>query len=112
MWLNVRVQGAQGRLFLRREARLVADDALVLRGLPGLLEVPSDAMKAWWESPDASPAFMCPSPIGIKVFDEELTFKVILEDGDGETLTTDEVVLVPRCPEGDLASHCQDICAG
>ncbi len=112
VWLNVRVHGAEGSLYLRREARRVVDNVLVLRGLPAVVDVPAEAMTGWWESPLAAPAFMCPSPIGIKVFDEELTFKVLLTDRDGEVLTAEEVVLRPRCPEGDLNAHCRDVCAG
>jgi hypothetical protein len=112
VWINVRVQGVMGDLFLRREARRVSDDALVLRSLRQQLIVPEDAMNDWWESPVASPAFMCPSPIGLKVFDEPIRYTVILNDSDDVEITRDEIVLTPRCPEGDQHAFCLEICSG
>lgn len=53
-----------------------------------------------------------PSPIGIRVFDEELVFEVRLLDNNDRVLARDQVVLTPRCPEGDQAAFCYQICAG
>ncbi|WP_428263187.1 hypothetical protein [Haliangium sp.] len=112
IWLNMRVRGVSGRLYVERQARRVSDDALVFRGLLQLVDVPAEADTEWWESPIAAPAFMCPSPIGIQVFDEPLRFEVHLLDSDENLLATDAVVIIPRCPEDDQAEFCQDICAG
>jgi hypothetical protein len=112
VWLNLRVLAAEGELYVEREARRVSDDALILRGQPQFIEVPAAAMEDWWESPYASPAFMCPSPIGIKVFDEPIRYHVTLTNLDGEILAEDEVVLTPRCPVGEQAEFCTEICSG
>lgn len=112
VWLNLRVLAAAGELYVEREARRVSDDALILRALQQYIEVPDEAMDDWWESPYATPAFMCPSPIGIAVFDEPIRYRVTLTDLDGEVIAADEVVLTPRCPTGDQAAFCAQICAG
>lgn len=112
VWINVRLQGVMGDHYLRREARRVSDDALVLRSLRQQIIVPEDAMNDWWESPEASPAFMCPSPIGIRVFDEPIRYKIMLFDTDDEEIMSDELTLTPRCPEGEQEAFCLEICAG
>jgi hypothetical protein len=112
VWLGMRVRGISGRLYVEREARREADQALVFRGLRQIIDIPEDAYQDWWISPSSSPAFMCPSPIGIRVFDEALVFVVRLLDEDEEVLATDRIVLVPRCTEGAQEAFCRDICAG
>lgn len=112
VWLGMRVRGAAGRLWIEREARRVSDDALVYRGLAQALDLPEEAQDAWWESPLAAPAFMCPTPVGIQVFDEELRFTVRILDDDDQVVATDEIVLMPRCPTGDQEDFCYVICAG
>jgi hypothetical protein len=110
VWINVRVQGVAGPLVLEREARRMSDGALVLAGSRQAVEVPEDAMDDWWESPEAAPSFMCPAPVGIQVYDNELLFSVTLSDGDGAVLAEDELILVPRCPPDD--DFCVSICNG
>lgn len=112
VWLHMRVRGVSGRLTVVRTARRQRDSALVFRGLPQRVEVPDAAVEAWWEGPMASPAFMCPSPIGIQVFDEALVFEVQLMDADDQLLAADDLVLIPHCPEGGQAEFCREICAG
>ena len=112
VWLNVRVHGIAGELRIERAARRQRDDTLVFRGLAQRLDVPEAALGAWWESPIASPAFMCPSPIGIQVFDETLVFEVRLLDLEGTVLAEDTLVLVPRCPTSEQEAFCRSICAG
>ncbi len=112
VWLAVRVHGTAGELYVRHDARVVDTDALVLRGLLQPIDVPDEAMDDWWQSPAAGPAFMCPSPIGIQVFDQEIRYTVQLVDEDENVLAEDEVVLLPRCPAGDQNAFCLEICAG
>lgn len=116
VWLNVRVRGIAGELMIERAARRQRDNVLVFRGLPQRMEVPDTALDDWWESPVASPAFMCPSPIGIKIFDETLVFEVRLLDPDAEEgappLAEDTLVLIPHCPEDEQAEFCVSICSG
>jgi hypothetical protein len=116
VWLNVRVRGIAGELMIERAARRQRDGVLVFRGLAQRLEVPDTALDDWWESPEASPAFMCPSPIGIQVFDEALIFEVRLLDpeaAEGDApLAEDTLVLIPHCPAGEQAEFCVSICSG
>jgi len=112
VWINVRVHGAAGALYVERDARRVSDGALVLRGLPQPVDVPTQAMDDWWESPSAGPAFMCPSPLGIQVFDEEIEYTVRLVDDAEQVLAEDHIVLLPRCPAGDQHDFCLEICSG
>lgn len=112
VWLSVRVHGVAGELRIERAARRQRDGALVFRGLAQRLDVPEAALDAWWESPVASPAFMCPSPIGIQVFDEALVFEVRLLDRTDAIVAEDTLVLVPRCPTSEQEAFCRSICAG
>jgi hypothetical protein len=116
VWLNVRVHGIAGELMIERAARRQRDGVLVFRGLPQRMEVPDTALDDWWESPVASPAFMCPSPIGIQVFDEALVFEVRLLDPEADEgaapLAEDTLVLIPHCPADEQAEFCMSICSG
>src|SRR5688572_22592811 len=109
VWVNVRVQGAAGVLGLSREARRVEDEQLVLRALEQPLEVPGDAMTAWWESPRAVPSFMCPTPIGVGVVDRAIRIEVLLLDDADAVLGIDTVTVTPRCPIGQNEAWCRDI---
>jgi hypothetical protein len=111
VWINVRVLGAAGPLRIAREARRLSDGALVLAGSRHRIEVPSEAMQTWWTSPVAAASFMCPSPVGITVFDDEMEFTVRLEDDEGTEIARDRLVVVPRCP-ADKAGFCVSICSG
>ena len=119
VWTGVRVRGASGRLRLDRLARRASDDQLVLRASTVVVEVPTLERDAWWELPDggevhALTSFMCPTPIGIRVRDEELVLSAELRDADDELLAVDSMRFVPRCPEDDVdeAEFCVEICSG
>lgn len=112
VWLNLSVRGVQGALFVERTARRVEDDALILRAPAQRFDVPAAAMIDWWQPEAAAPAFMCPSPIGLAVFDREIYYDVSLTDADGEVVATDTLILLPRCPEGDQREFCLRICSG
>lgn len=112
VWLGMRMRGIAGAIQVEREARRVADDALVFRGLPQTIEVPEEALDTWWDSPQVAPAFMCPSPIGIRVFDEELVFTVFVRDADAQIIAMDQIVMVPHCPEDSQQEFCLEICSG
>jgi hypothetical protein len=112
VWINVRLKGTSGPVYLVHEARRVSDDTLVLRGNRQVMEVPDDAMEDWWESPSAAPAFMCPSPIGIRIYDEEIRFTVEVRDTEDTPLASDEILLVPRCPAVEQHEFCIEICSG
>lgn len=112
VWLGMRLRGVAGPVQVEREARRVSDDALVFRGLPQTIEVPEEALDGWWASPNVAPAFMCPSPIGIRVFDEALVFTVFVRDADAALIAMDQIVMVPHCPEGSQQEFCLEICSG
>lgn len=115
VWLNVRVRGIAGDLYLAYTARRQRDGVLVLRGLPVLLRVPDAALGDWWARPMALPAFMCPSPVGIQIFDEPLVFEVrlLLEpEEEADAVAEDRLILIPHCPEGTQAEFCASICSG
>lgn len=113
VWLGIRVHGVTGKVYLEREARRLHDDVLVFRGIPRAVDIPAEAMDEWWQPDAATPAFMCPSPIGVQVHDQELVFDVSLTDEQGAVLATDQLILLPRCPEdADDAAFCYQICAG
>ena len=112
VWLNMRVRGVAGQVYVERQARRVSDDTLVFRGIREVIEIPEDALNNWWQPDNAAPAFMCPSPIGIRVFDEPLRLTVELKDQDEALLAQDEWTVVPRCPDGELADFCLSICSG
>lgn len=112
VWTGMRFKGASGRLQLVREARRTADDALILRAPVQVIDVPAEAEGAWWQDPTAQPSFMCPSPIGIQVYDQEIDIHGTLYAPDGTTvLAEDDIILVPRCPE-DSVDFCHEICSG
>lgn len=112
LWTGFKMRGMMGEVRIEREARRMSDDALVLRAPTQVLEVPEDAMEAWWERPEAVPSFMCPAPVGIRVYDEPLRLYVEVADEDGVVMATDELVVIPRCPEGELNAFCLSICDG
>jgi hypothetical protein len=112
VWISLRLHGAAGTFYAVHEARRVSDETLVLRGNRIVLDIPAQSGEDWWESPFASPAFLCPSPIGIQVFDEPIRFSVELRDTDDVPLARDDLVLVPRCPAGDQEAFCHEICSG
>ena len=112
IWTTLRVRDAAGPLFLHREARLVSDGTLILKAQRLYVEVPEEAMDNWWEREDAAPSFMCPSPVGVKIFDTEIALTATLTDEDGEILAEDHKILIPRCPTGDLHDWCLNICSG
>lgn len=112
VWLNLSVHGLSGQVKVEREARRVVDDGLIYRGQRQNLEIPDDAMLDWWDNPRATPAFMCPSPVGIQVFDEEVQFEVRVLDENDDVLAVDQIVLTPRCPTGDDEAFCRRICSG
>ncbi|RMH37095.1 MAG: hypothetical protein D6689_21405 [Deltaproteobacteria bacterium] len=112
VWVNVRVRGAAGPLVLWRSARRASDGALVLAASRTAVDVPAAAMETWWEPAAAAPSFLCPAPVGIDIDGEPLEFSVELATGDGDVLGTAAAVWVPRCPDGDLAALCADICSG
>jgi hypothetical protein len=112
IWVNLRLRGVSGELYVEREARRVIDDELVSRAIRQYVPVPDDALSNWWENPDAMPSFLCPAPLGIQVNDQELVFEVRVTTEDGTVMAADQMSMTVRCPEGAQAEFCLDICSG
>lgn len=112
VWIATRLQGVSGTVYLDREARRQSDGTLVLRAARAVLDVPESAEAEMWQAPAALPSFMCPAPLGVKVFDEPMVFRAVLLSEDEVVLGADELVLVPRCPEGDERDFCIQVCSG
>lgn len=112
VWTAPRFRGAAGTLYLDREARRVSDGTLMLRASRLVIDVPIDAMSDWWREREAIPSFMCPAPVGLQAFDDEIEFTFKLYNEDEELLAVDSLIVVPRCPEGDEGEHCREVCSG
>ena len=112
IWVNLRLRGVSGDLYVEREARRTSDDELVSRSIRQYVPVPDDALSDWWENPDAMPSFLCPAPIGIQVNDQELLFDVRVTTEDGTPMAADQMIVTVHCPDGAQAEFCLDICSG
>ena len=68
----------------------------------------------FWELPAATPMFMCPSPVNIRVIDEAIRFEITLTDANNATVAHGQTTLVPRCPTSppETFAFCQMICVG
>lgn len=112
VWVKLRFEGVQpGRVTLERTARRVRDDRLVLTTRTAV-EVGEWDEGGAFELADPIPSFMCPTPIGVGVIDEQIRFEINTLDADGNVLAHDEAVATPRCPEGEQSQFCQNICSG
>jgi hypothetical protein len=115
VWLRLRLARMGMRdVRVHRTARRSADARLIL-DTEGVLSVGEAGPDGVWELPgDKSiPTFMCPSPIGVAVQGQPLRLEVTVSDAQtGEALGTGTAEFTPRCPDGDQAAHCVDICSG
>jgi hypothetical protein len=112
VWTAPRFKGAMGTLYLDRTARRVEDGVLVLRASRLVIDVPEDAMENWWREEQAIPSFMCPPPLGIKIYDSPIEFSFELRTEDEELIATDTLVVVPRCEAGEAGDYCRSTCEG
>jgi hypothetical protein len=112
IWLKYRVTGmAPARATVDRQARRASDGTLILT-TSGTVDVGEPDAAGYWELPTAVPSFMCPTPIGVSVIDERVTFDVALSDDAGHPLAKATATATVHCPTDGQASHCQAICAG
>jgi len=111
VWTKLRARLMEGNLRVFHEARRVSDGVLVLRLPEQELIVPHEAMEDWWEEPNPTANFMCPTPIGIQVYDQEIEYTVQVMTVDGVLVGEDSITRVPRCPAGD-EQNCHDRCSG
>lgn len=111
VWLKYRVSGmAPGRVEVKRTVRRVSDDHLLLTA-DGTQDL-GDETGGFWETPNAIPSFMCPSPIGVNVIGERAVFDVLILDEHGNQLGEASAEATAHCPTGDQAAFCRQICAG
>jgi hypothetical protein len=112
IWLKYRVKGmAPGKVMVKRPARRVSDDRLLLTTM-GAQEVGEASADGTWELPNAIPSFMCPAPLGVKVFDEPVVFDVVITTEDGTVLGEGTAEATPRCEPGAQQPFCEKICTG
>ena len=112
VWTAPRFRGAMGTLYLDRLARRVEDEVLVLRASRLVIDVPEDAMESWWRDEQAIPSFMCPPPLGIKIYDAPIEFTFELRNEDEELIATDKMIVTPRCEAGEAGDFCRSTCEG
>lgn len=113
VWLKYRVFGmAPGKVEIKRTVRRISDDKLILL-TSGVQEVGEPSTDGYWELPTALPSFMCPTPIGVQVENEPVTFDVVISTEDGKTVLGEGTAqATPRCPSGDEQTFCEKICNG
>jgi hypothetical protein len=111
VWLGYRIQGAPpGTVTASHVVRRERDGKLLSRG-ERRLELGPGAADGWWQSDAATPAFLCPTPLGVSVIGETATFEVKLRAG-GVDLATDSATARLLCPQDAQADFCTRICQG
>jgi hypothetical protein len=96
-----------GVLFEHR-IRRTRDNTLVSKGTRTWDVSPVGAGQSWTTA-GAVIIFLCPTPVGVNVVGESLTFEVTATKG-GELLGTAGASAQFRCPAGD--AFCESICKG
>jgi hypothetical protein len=113
VWVKYRATGMRAEtITVTPTARRRSDGRLVLRGAPRFDTIGAVGPDGTWEAPAPLPAFMCPSPIGVRIQDEAILFHLDLADAEGVPLGSAEAVATPRCPDGPQAAFCNSICTG
>jgi hypothetical protein len=115
VWVKWKVEGlSPEKVHAQRTVRRTSDNALILT-TEGAVEV-GDPSDGWWELPSALPSFMCPTPIGVRVQDEEVKFDLVITADDngepGAKLGETTATATPRCPGDSEMAFCQQICDG
>jgi hypothetical protein len=107
--LMYRVDGQTepGATFDHRVTR-VRDGVLVSKG-SRVYDVSPDGTGSW-STGSAVVIFLCPTPVGVNVIDEALSFEVTMLRSPDVVLTRATAQAVVHCPAG--ASSCQLICKG
>lgn len=112
VWLSYRLKNVVGHeLRALHVVRRESDGKLLSRG-ERLLEPGEVAQGEWWQSEMATPAFLCPTPLGVSVIDETAVFEVTVNGEDGAPLATQQVKTRLTCPTDGQAQFCQQICKG
>jgi hypothetical protein len=116
VWLKWKVEGmTPQKVHVDRKVRRTSDNALILTTMQAV-DTGSPDGQGWWTLPDALPSFMCPTPVGISVEDQQVRFELVLKadhNGEpGEELGSTSATATPRCPSDGQQQFCQSICNG
>jgi hypothetical protein len=116
VWVKWRVEGmAPQKVHVEREVHRTADAALILKTTQAVDTGNPDG-QGGWTLPAAQPSFMCPTPVGISVEDQQVKFDLVLRaDQNGEPaeeLGRSSATATPRCPTDGQQQFCQQICNG
>lgn len=111
VWVSYRVKGKTGPFKALHTVRREVDAKLLSRG-ERRLELGTAGDDGWRQSDAATPAFLCPTPLGLNAIDEDVVFEVRLLGEDGVELAKQQVKTKLQCPVGDQAEFCQRICKG
>jgi len=111
VWLSYKVKGTEGAVKAAHTVRREGDGKLLSRG-ERRLEVAAVEEGGWWQSDGATPAFLCPTPLGVSVIDVSAIFEVTLFSEDARELVKQQVKTQLKCPTDGQADFCQRICKG
>lgn len=111
VWVSYRVKGGAGPFKAQHTVRREADGKLLSRGERRLV-LGAAGDDGWRQSEAATPAFLCPTPLGVNAIDEDAVFEVTLLADEGVELVKRQVKTKLQCPVGDQADFCQRICKG
>jgi hypothetical protein len=110
VWMKFRASGGPAELTMRKTAYRDSDGKLVLKTFGSAVSIGTPGATGVWELPEATPMFMCPSPIGIRVIDTRIRYEIELDDASGAAVARGRVTLEPHCPPEQ--SNCEMICVG
>ena len=116
VWVKWKIEGmSPQKVHIERTVERVGDQARILTTSQAQ-EVGEPDGEGWWMMPNAQPSFMCPTPIGISVEDQTMTFHLVLKsDNNGEPgieLGRTSATATPHCPTDGQMEFCQSICNG
>lgn len=97
---------------VQRQVRRTDTGQLVSRSQHQLEFSPAIETQGMNQADKLVPLFLCPAPVGIQVSDQTLELEVRVQDESGAFEVSGTARFVPRCPEGDQAEFCAEICAG
>lgn len=106
------IAGMGERPLVQRWARRVDTEELVSRAKRTHAFVPVPGDPSMLELDAAVPLFLCPTPIGIAVGDQPLNLRILISSDEDSPGLEAEVRFTPRCPKGDQAEFCRNICFG
>jgi hypothetical protein len=101
--VNGQVESAA--IFTHRLTR-TSDGVLVSKGTRAF-----DVTGGAWATPSAVPLFLCPTPVGVNIVDQQLTFELTVSRASGVVLGRAKATAVVHCP-ASAQSFCASICKG